>query len=365
MQSAVVTPPPPSDSARVDLGAPPRHAPSSGIESSIIDLGAIDFPSGEAPPSSAVEEAELASESSGIDLTAEPVSGTGSGRDLIAEALESGIKFGPPPEPSDMGAAAAPSESAIHFGLTPHKPDATPKPATPKPAAASPFSSAIEFGGPEQPSESPFSSAIDFSGAAPAPPPIPTPPPQSPRPPQPPTGSAISSAVDYSGSPHSPHDSSSSVQLAPDMPDDLEPFEVRPPTINPASGRPATLSPSPVGRPATLPATGEEMEAQIRSGELGPADSEVDLGSHPSTGDFEPFEGPPDVPHSPRPVKTDSDSDIDINIGELPEESSAVGSGLFVNANSGRLEPTDAAIDLDAESVPEDETDVEAPGGSP
>jgi tetratricopeptide (TPR) repeat protein len=347
-ESAVVTPPPPSDSARVDLGAPPRPAPSSGIESSIIDLGAVDFP-GDPPPSSAVEEAELASETSGIDLAAEPSGGTGSGRDLIAEALESGIKFGAPPEPSDSGAAALPSESAINFGLAP-KPETTQKPATPKPAA-SPFSSAIEFGGPGKPAESsPFSSAIDFGGTASPPPAIPTPPPQ----PRPPTASAISSAVDYSGSPHHPQDSSSSVQLAPDMPDDLEPFEVRPPTVNPASGRPPTET-----------ATDEEMAAQIlASGEnLTPNDSEVDLGSHPSTGDFEPFEGPPGVavPASSRPVKTDSDSDIDINIGELPEESSAVGSGLFVNANSGRLEPTDAAIDLDAAAVPEDVTETDAP----
>ena len=42
-------------------------------------------------------------------------------------------------------------------------------------------------------------------------------------------------------------------------------------------------------------------------------------------------------------------------------EGGEAGSGLFVNANSGRLEPTDAAIDLDAEPIPEDHTDVETP----
>jgi hypothetical protein len=348
--------PTPSDSARVDLGAPPpRSAVSGGVESSIIDLGAIDFPS-QGSPSGSVEEAELASESSGIDLTAEPVSGTGSGRDLIAEALESGIKFGPPPEPSDTGAAAASGESPIDFTGAPTAPR------TPQPQAGSPFSSAIEFGGPSQKPATPVS-----------PPPV-----------QSPTGSAISSAIDYGGPSNSQQDSSSSVQLAPDMPDDLQPFEVRPPTLNPESGRPATLNPESgrpathyqagsrpptlyqdggrpptlyqeSGRPKTEPSTPEEMEAVVQAGAgSGPADSEVDLGSHPSSGDFEPFEGP----GSPKPVKTDSDSDIDINIGQLPEGSEEAGSGLFVNANSGRLEPTDAAIDLDAEAFPEDETAV-------
>jgi hypothetical protein len=327
--------PPSTDPGRVDLGAAvPQSPASAGIESSIIDLGAIDFPSGTSPSGSAVEEAELASESSGIDLTAEPVSGTGSGRDLIAEALESGIKFGAPPEPSDTGASALPGDAVIDFTGTP----LGPKTPAPQPAD-SPFSSAIEFGGP---------------GAKAPPPP---PPPAAPKSPN---SSAISSAIEYGGA-SSSEDSSSAVQLAPDMPDDVEPFEVRPPTLNPASGRPATLFPE-AGRPPTLfqtggrpktePSTSEEMEAMMRGGTGGgPADSEVDLGSQPSTPDVE-------APASSKPAKTESDSDIDINIGQLPE-GSGVGSGLFVNANSGRLEPTDAAIDLDAEAIPEEEIAAE------
>jgi hypothetical protein len=424
--------PPPSDSARVDLGADtPRSSVPSGVESSIIDLGAVDFPSGDVTPSGSVEEAELASETSGIDLSAEPVSGTGSGRDLIAEALESGIKFGAPPEPSDMGAAGNPVESAIDFVAPKGTPESSPRPAAPAP---SPFSSAIDFGGGSpSPDSSPFSSAIDFGGTVPPPARLETPPPSLP----PPTGSAISSAIDYGGPSHSSQDSSSSVQLAPDMADD-EPFERLPPTVNPTSGRPPTmntfggrpptmnpesgrpLTMNPEGdrpltmnpaddrpmtmnpadeRPATMHPEGgrpktmnpeggrprtmnpadnrpmtemampEDLEVAMRAASAGltPVDSEVDLGSHPSSGDFEPLEEPPGFvgkTASRPPVKTDSDSDIDINIGDLPEQAGAAGSGLFVNANSGRLEPTDATIDLDAGSVPEEDLD-EAPPVAP
>jgi hypothetical protein len=345
--------PPPTEQSRVELGAAtPAQLNPTGFESSIIDLGAIDAPS-DVTPSGAAEEAELASDSSAIDLTGEPVSGTGSGRDLIAEALESGIKFGPPAEPSDTGSSALPAESAIQFPRPPLPPLAPPKP------SASPFSSAIEFGGPQAPSTSPFSSAIDFGnpptprptggpassaiefgGAAPAGKPSSQPPTQQ----RPPTGSAISSAVDYSGAPPSQQDSSSSVQLLPGEGDAQKPFSLRPPTMH-----------SGTGRPATEPATPEEMEAELHAGGRGPTpfDSEIDYGSKPSSGDFV-------APGSQRPAKTDSDSDIDINIGELPEGAEQAGSGLFVNANSGRLEPTDAAIDLDAEARPEDLTETEA-----
>jgi hypothetical protein len=365
---------PPADPSRVELGeATPGQIKPGEAESSIIDLGAIDFPS-EVRPSGVVEEAELVSESSGIDLSAEP-SATGSGRDLIAEALESGIKFGPPPEPSDVGSAAvsgmhfapppepsdvgsaalSPAESAIDFAHPKTAPEIQPPPAnTPyasaidpgaPPASAGPFSSAIEFGGP--PGHRPgTSSAIEYGGANA---PRQTPPPQRPGV-QPPTGSAISSAIDYGGEPPLPQDSSSSVQLAPEG-DEARPFNLRPPTLNPASGRPATEA-----------ATPAEMDAELRAGAEGfdPSDSEVDLGSRPSVSEFEGFEGLEPA----KPVKTDSDSDIDINIGELPEGASASGSGLFVNANSGRLEPTDAAIDLDGEAQAEDGTEADAPAAA-
>jgi hypothetical protein len=351
--STIPPAPAPVEQSRVDLGAAtPGQLNPTGIESSIIDLGAIDSP-GDMTPSGAVEEAELAPESSAIDLTAESGSGTGSGRDLIAEALESGIKFGPPPEPSDTGTAGLPAESAINFPRPPVPPLPTQKPTT------SPFSSAIDFGGSPVPSSSPFSSAIEFGS-----PPTQKPggsqqssaiefggpsvgsssptrqgPPQAP--PRPPTGSAISSAVDYSGAPETPQDSSSSVQLVPEEGDGPKPYSMRPPTMH-----------SGTGRPATEPATPEDMEAEVHRGRVPtPLDSEIDYGSRPSSSDFEAPE---------RPAKTDSDSDIDINIGELPEGAETAGSGLFVNANSGRLEPTDAAIDLDAEASAADRTATEA-----
>jgi hypothetical protein len=368
------TEPPPAapsgDLGRVDLGAVAPPAASAGPESSIVDLGTLDYPRGDGS-SGAVEVVELASGASGVELIAEPVSGIGSSRDLIAEALESGIKLDAP-EASDPGAAASPMESAIDFA----HPATSPESATgaagmphssavdyggPRPPGAAPLSSAIEFGGPPQrPATPPASSAIEFGGQAPA---RPTPSPERPPTESPagtgsPTGSAVSSSVDYGGEPSAPEDSSSAVRLAPDE-SDQGAFEVRPPTLHPDSGRPATQHStgdrpptlhSEGGRPATLPdvAGGEPR----RGKRAGPTESEIDFDAQPGASEFEALGGLDES----GTAKGGADSDMDIDIGELPEGAEAAGSGLFDKANSGRLEPTDASIDLEA--APEDETEV-------
>lgn len=128
----------------------------------------------------------------------------------------------------------------------------------------------------------------------------------------------------------------------------------RPPTqiLGPeVGGRPPTQAATfdLSGRPPTQFATSDEMAAQFEAASdfepgQGPSDSEVDLGSQVAPPDAFPSSGHP-------PAKTASDSDIDIDVGVSPEAAAAAGgSGLLVNAASGRLEPT--AIDIGAEDYP-------------
>lgn len=396
------------DPGKVDLGAEvpgPREFP--GVESSIIDLGAVDFVP-EVNASGITSGVEIVEETSGIELSSseyeDVANASDSGLGFVDEPSRSGIELGRPkdlpPDPAESGASAM--ESVIQFGRPPAEGDEPKRPAPPpmesviefgpgsgarppKTPPASPMSSAIEFGPPGSPASSavefgrqstppPESSAVEFGRPATPPessaiefgrPATPessaiefgSPPPPVPVFPSVPGGSAVSSAIDYGGveQVQPVEDSSSAVELEEVESGELDAEEPparaggRPPTqpagtagrppTKPAmtGGRPPTQPAVPGGRPETQPAMPEDLEAQIHAGdeERGPSDSEVDLGVHTSSEEFEMFNEPGSVP----PVK--------VSGPDATEETAAAGSGLYVKADSGRLEPTDATINLD------------------